>query len=56
MLFVLVIILFVLVIMLFVLVIMLFLYICSYPALLVVPQSVSDDNIRRFSRTHRQCR
>ncbi|XP_052797634.1 myotubularin-related protein 13-like isoform X4 [Mya arenaria] len=28
----------------------------SYPALLVVPQSVSDDNIRRFARTHRQCR
>ncbi|XP_052225213.1 myotubularin-related protein 13-like isoform X3 [Dreissena polymorpha] len=28
----------------------------SYPILLVVPQSVSDDNIRRFARTHRQCR
>ncbi|XP_053384706.1 myotubularin-related protein 13-like isoform X1 [Mercenaria mercenaria] len=28
----------------------------SYPPLLVVPQAVSDDNIRRFARTQRQCR
>ncbi|XP_060586000.1 myotubularin-related protein 5-like, partial [Ruditapes philippinarum] len=28
----------------------------SYPPLFVVPQSVPDDSIRRFARTHRQCR
>ncbi|CAH1786112.1 unnamed protein product [Owenia fusiformis] len=28
----------------------------SYPALIVVPQSVSDDSIRKFSRSHRQYR
>ncbi|KAL3842272.1 hypothetical protein ACJMK2_020304 [Sinanodonta woodiana] len=28
----------------------------SYPALLVVPQSVSDESIRKFARSHRQSR
>jgi myotubularin-related protein 5/13 len=28
----------------------------SYPSVLVVPQSVSDDSVRRFSRSHRQYR
>ncbi|KAI0213842.1 Myotubularin-related protein 13 [Lamellibrachia satsuma] len=28
----------------------------SYPAVLVVPQSISDESIRKFARTHRQYR
>ncbi|KAG1665468.1 Myotubularin-related protein 13 [Nymphon striatum] len=28
----------------------------SYPALVVVPQSVSDDSIKKFSKCHRHCR
>ena len=40
----------------FMIVMILFVYISSYPALLVVPTSVTDDNIRKFARSHRQSR
>ena len=33
-----------------------FLFSFSYPAVIVVPQSVSDDSIRKFARSHRQYR
>ena len=32
------------------------LFVVSYPALLVVPSTVTDDSIKTLARSHRQCR